>query len=755
MIGQKILHYNIVAKLGEGGMGVVYKAEDTKLKRDVAIKFLPRQIAASEDERERFKIEAQAAAALNHPRIATIHAIEEVDDELFIVMEYIEGRELRAMMDSLAKVQNPRKVLDIATQIAEGLQAAHEKHITHRDIKSANIMITDKGQVKIMDFGLAKIGGGAQLTKDHSTLGTAAYMSPEQAQGKTVDHRTDIWSFGVVLYEMVSGRLPFKGDYEQAVLYSIMHEQAEPITNLRPDVPAGLEQIVKKTLVKNPSERYRQVDEMLADLRSLRKELESGSTITKRTQAGARPKRRARRKRIQSLVVLPLTNLSCDPEQEYFADGMTEALIANLAKLRALRIISRTSAMRYKGSNNSLPEIAEELNVDAVLEGSVLRVGRRVRITTQLIHAATDTHLWAESYERDLQDILLLQSEVAQTVAREIQVAVTPEEKKRLASSRRVNPEAYEAYFKGRFHYWKMSPEDLDKALEYYNLALEKDPDYALAYTGIGDVWGARGCWGFVLPHEAFSIGKPAALKAVELDDELAEGHEMLARYKFFYEWDWAAAESESQRAIALNPNNPDIGFAYLWLLWSTRRPAEAMVQLEHALELDPFNLSFQTLLGWQFTYRHRYGDAIAQFRKTLATEPNFPWAHWGLWSGFHLKGITEQALAEAKQYLILMGNREAAEAMGNGHAGSSYQAAMLQGAKKLVAQAKQRYVQMILIARLYAHAEENDLALDWLEKAYEVREPWLVQLNVDFDWDTLRDDPRFTKLVKRVGLEK
>jgi len=491
------------------------------------------------------------------------------------------------------------------------------------------------------------------------------------------------------------------------------------------------------------------------DLTALRKELESGSTKTKRTESGVRPKRRSRRKRIQSLVVLPLTNLSRDPEQEYFADGMTEALIANLAKLGALRIISRTSAMRYKGSNNSLPEIAEELNVDAVLEGSVLRVGQRVRITTQLIQAVTDTHLWADSYERDVQDILLLQSDVAQAVAKEIQAVVTPDEKKRLASSHTVNPEAYEAYLKGRFHYWKISPDDFDKALEYYNLALEKDPHYALAYTGISDVWGARGCWGFVLPQEAFSIGKPAALKAVELDDGLAEGHEMLARYKLFYEWDWAAAEGESQRAIALNPNNSDIGFAYLWLLWSTKRAAETMAQLEHALELDPFNLSFQTLLGWQLIYRHRYNDAIAQFRKTLAAEPNFPWAHWGLWSSFHLKGMTEEALAEAKQYLILMGNREVAEAMGNANAESGYQVAMSRGAENLVAQAKHRYVQIILIARLYAHAKKNDLAIDWLYKAYEVREPWLVQLNVDFDWDNLRDDPRFVELLKKVGLEK
>jgi TolB-like protein len=463
----------------------------------------------------------------------------------------------------------------------------------------------------------------------------------------------------------------------------------------------------------------------------------------------------ARGKRIQSLVVLPLTNLSSDPEQEYFADGMTEILIANLAKVRALRIVSRTSAMRYKGSNSSLPEIAEELNIDAVVEGSVLRAGQRVRITIQLIRAATDEHLWAESYERDVQDVLLLQSEVAQAVTREIQVAVTPEENRILASARRVNPEAYDAYLKGRFHFWKASPEDLDKALEYYNLALEKDPDYAMAYAHIGDVWGARGSFGFVLPHEALSIGKPAALKAVELDDGLAEGHEMLARFKLFYEWDWATAESESHQAIALNPNSPDVGFAYWWLLLVTKRFAAAMKQAEHALDLDPFNSTFQWILGWQLLFEGRYDNSIAQFNKVRATQPNFPMAHWGLWSSFHRNGMTEQALVEAKQYFVLIGNREGAEAMEQEDAESSYQTAMLQGAENLVAQTKLRYVQPTLIARLYAHAEEKDLALDWLEKAYEVREPWSVLLNVDVDWDSLRDEPRFAKLLKEIGLER
>lgn len=486
--------------------------------------------------------------------------------------------------------------------------------------------------------------------------------------------------------------------------------------------------------------------------RKLLTALEANGVLSKSTEQGVRTKRRVRREQIRSLVVLPLANLSSDPEQDYFADGMTEALIANLAKLQTLRTISRTSAMRYKGSTNSLSEIAEELDVDAVVEGSVLRVGEKVRITIQLIHADTDTQLWAENYERDVQDVLLLQSEVAQAVAREINVAVTPKEKKSLASARRVNPQAYEAYLRGRFHYWKVSPENFDKALEYYNLALEKDPDYALPYSGIGDTWGARGVFGEVPPHQAFSLGKPAALKAVELDDSLAEGHEVLARFKMMYEWDWAAAESESQQAMLLDPNNPDVGFAYWWCLLATNRFGEAMKQAERALKLDPFNLAFQAQLGHQFLFEGRYDDAIKQFRKTLTLEPNMPFAHAGLLSGFNQKRSTEDAMAAAKQYLSLIGHHEVAEAMDGYQAEHSYQEVMSLGAEKLLEQTKQRYVSMLLVARFYAYAKKKDLALDCLEKAFEVHEPSVVYINVDVDWNCLGDEPRFTTLLERFN---
>jgi non-specific serine/threonine protein kinase len=467
MIGKNILHYKILAKLGEGGMGVVYKARDTKLDRDVAIKFLPHHIAANAEERERFKIEAQAAAALNHPNIATIYAIEEVDGELFIVMEFIDGKELREIIKSA--IPNLQSAIEYATQIASGLQAAHAKGITHRDIKSSNILVTESSQVKIMDFGLAKIAGGAQLTKDHSTLGTAAYMSPEQARGEPVDQRTDIWAFGVVLYEMLTGQLPFRGEYEAAVMYSILNEEPEYGREIAPD----LKSVLQKALAKEVEQRYQQASDLLDDLKAIDggKESKFTTKIPKRQQgnrvylfAGAAilvmvvlaaifwwPSKPGEQT-IDSIAVLPLDNLSGDPAQEYFSDGMTEALITGLSKISALKVISRTSAMQYKGARKPLPEIAKELGVKAVIEGSVMRDGDRVRITAQLIEAETDRHLWADSYERNLTDVFALQRDIAQAIAGQVKVTLTPGEQKRLQEVQQIDPRAYEAYLKGIHH---------------------------------------------------------------------------------------------------------------------------------------------------------------------------------------------------------------------------------------------------------------------------------------------------------------
>ncbi|MBI3666658.1 MAG: tetratricopeptide repeat protein, partial [Acidobacteria bacterium] len=609
-----------------------------------------------------------------------------------------------------------------------------------------------------LDFGLARLhraAGEAELTATLSgamtVAGTLPYMAPEQLRGEPVDTRADVWALGAVLYEMATGRRAFPAALAAALAGDILHQAPVRPRQLNPEISAGLDDLILKCLEKDPRKRCQSPKELLAALRALA--APSGiSTSPAPAVSIPRRRRRTRRKGIRSLVVLPLTNLSRDPEQEYFADGMTEALMSDLAKLRALKVISRTSAMRYKGTAKSLPEIAEELHVDAVVEGSVLRVGQRVRITAQLIDPVTDTHLWAESYERDFEDVLLLQSELARAIAQEIKVAVTPEEARRLANAPRVNPEAYEAYLKGRFHWYKLSREHADIALDYFQLALEKDPNYALAYAGIADTWLIRGDIGLMPPREAFPKMKAAALKALELDDTLAEVHLTLGHLRLG-QWDWSGAEVEFQRAIQLNPNDAGARLFYSDLLISVGRSQEARAEMQRALELDPFNFFFQCFFGWHLVYLRRYDDAIAQLHKTLRMEPNFSSAHMGLWGAFYQKRMYEEALAEAKKFFMVLGDHEIVEALAGGCAEAGYAGAMRAAAEKLEARSKLTYIPAIRIARLYAHAGEKESALDWLEKAYEQGVPPLSHLRVAWDWDILRDDPRFQDLLRRMKL--
>jgi len=469
MIGKTILNYKILEKLGEGGMGVVYKARDTKLDRLVALKFLPPQIAASEQERQRFKIEAQAAAALNHPNIATIHAIEEVEDELFIVMEYIEGRELGEIVQSA--IPNLESAIDIATQIAAGLQAAHEKGITHRDIKSANIMITEEGRVKIMDFGLAKIRGGAQFTKVGTTLGTAAYMSPEQARGEEVDHSTDIWAFGIVLYEMLTGELPFKGDYEQAVIYSILNEEPKSIMELRNDMPSQLTRIVEKTLKKNPIDRYQTTRDLMEELKALGK---PGPSI----QA---------KRVVHTVAVLPFTNMSNDKEQEYFCDGMAEDIINDLVRLEDLHVVARTSSFAFKDKNLDIREIGLKLGAHSIVGGSVRKAGNRLRITAQLIDVADGYHLWSERYDRELKDVFAIQDEIAKNIVRALEIKLSKREKHVFEKVKTKDVQAYDFYIRGRAYYHQGDRDKTHLAILMFRKAIQKDKNYALAYAGLAD----------------------------------------------------------------------------------------------------------------------------------------------------------------------------------------------------------------------------------------------------------------------------
>ena len=750
LVGLELGHYRIAEKIGAGGMGEVYRAQDEHLGRDVAIKILPPGTLSDEGARRRFRDEALILSKLNHPNIATIHDFDTQAGADFLVMEYVPGVTLSERLT--AGPLPEKEVACLGGQLAEGLAAAHERGVIHRDLKPGNLRLTPDGRLKILDFGLAKlvqpVGGDAEtasLTETRALAGTLPYMAPEQLKGERVDARSDLWAAGVALYEMATGRHPFEGKTSTAVADQILHAQAPEPQELQPRLSSRLGDIILKCLEKDAEDRYQSAKELQVDLRRL-------ASLPPSAGIAATTRKRSRSRRIRSVAVLPLTNFSRDPEQEYFADGMTEALICDLAKLRGLKITSRTSVMRYKGTGTPLPQIAAELNVDAVVEGSVLRAGPRVRITAQLIHAASDTHLWAESYDREFEDVLLVQSEIARAIAREIHVAITPEEAKRLSSAHRVNSEAYEAYLKGRFHWYKLSREHLDIALKYLQVSLERDPRDPLAYVGIAWVWGSRGDCGLVPPREALPKAKAAALRAIELDDSLAEAHMSLGMVRAVG-WEWDEAAKEYQRAIELMPNSAEAHFFLSDLLLSRRRVDEWKTHIERTLELDPLNFFFQCFYGWHLLYLCRYDEAIVELQKALKNEPNLPPAHLRLWGAFCGKGMHEEAVAEAKTFFEVLEDKEVVRALQRGYTDAGYSGAMRLAAETLSKRSGLTYVQPTQVARLYAHAGDKDHALEWLEKAYEERLPAMIHLDVDPDWSSLRSEPRFLDLVRRLNL--
>ncbi len=772
MIGETVSHYRILEEMGRGGMGVVYKAEDTKLKRTVALKFLAPELTLDREAKERFIHEAQAASALEHNNICNIHEIGETDEgHLFIAMACYEGESLKSR---IAKGPLQFEVAtDIALQIAQGLAKAQEKGIVHRDIKPANIFIMTDGTVKILDFGLAKLAGQARLTKTGSPLGTAAYMSPEQARGEEVDQRTDIWSLGVVMYEMLTGKLPFPGNYEQAIMYGILNQDPEPVTTVRAKIPVRLERIVEKALAKSTDKRYQRADEIAAELQSLREEMNAG--VAKQRLIRLRIPRKKRAYvfgaiavllaaivavrpflftgpsiKLDSIAVLPLANLSGDPEQEYFVDGMTDELITDLAKISALKVISRTSVMQYKGTKKPLPQIAKELNVDAVIEGTVLREGGQVRISAQLIQAATDQHLWAESYRRDLRGVLALQAEIAGAIAEKVSAALTSAERTRLASARPVNPEAYDAYLKGMQYWYGFTSQDLNSALEYFDLALKKDPNYAPAYSGVALVWIGRQQMGFTPPREAAPKAKAAALKAIELDNRLAQAHFSLAAINSFYEWDWAGADNEFKKAIEFNPNFADARALYSHFLMCMKRPEEAMAQIQRAMEVDPLNSFYQAFYGVDLALARRYDEAIVQLRKALDMSPGIPFAHWMLSSALLMKGQYEESLTETKASYAWYPGFE--EALTQGYSQSGYTGAMKRAADVMAAGYHSMYACPTDIAALYIRAGEKDQAIKWTEESLDVRDPNMPYVNVFPTFDRLRNIPRFQDLMRRMN---
>jgi serine/threonine protein kinase/Tfp pilus assembly protein PilF len=776
MIGKTVSHYKIIEKLGEGGMGMVYRAEDTRLGRNVALKFLAPEMTRDPEARKRFEHEARAASALDHSNICTLHEIEETDEgRIFIVMSYYQGDSLREKLD-----RGPlplKEALDIAIQIGEGLERAHESGITHRDIKPANIIITVRGEVKICDFGLAKLSGVTKLTREGTTLGTVEYMSPEQANGLEVDNRSDIWSLGIVLYHMLTGHSPFRGEYDQSVIYSIINDDPEPVTALRSGLPVEIDRIMTKALAKKPEERYQHVSDLLVDLRTLNQGKESSKGPPKSTAGkGAGHKwiitaavaviviaaalllrgflPGERNGKIDSIAVLPLDNISQEQDQEYFVEGMTEALIASLARVENIKVISRTSIMRYKDHSKTIPEIGRDLDVDAIVEGSVMRADGRVRITAQLIEARTDRHLWANSYSRDLRDILALQSEVAGAIAREIKVSVLPKELSSNTVERSIDPSAHEAYLKGRYQWNKRTREGLERSIGYFQEAVSIDPDFVRAHAGLADGYIVLADWGFMLPKDGYARGKEIALRTIELDPTLGEAHASYAATLKLLDYRWEEAESEFQKAIELSPN---YATGYQWygeLLMQLGRDEEAITMMKKALELDPLSLMINGTYASVLYYADRYDQSLAQCERTLELDDDFIFVLYLMHSIYVEKGMYEKAVQAAKRLLKTCGaENEIMELTEKKYRNEGVEGYVRFFIREGIDYSGQQYNNPYYKATFYAFLEDYDSAFTHLEKALDAGSMLSCGLRIENMLDPIRKDPRFTAMLQRVGL--
>jgi TolB-like protein/tRNA A-37 threonylcarbamoyl transferase component Bud32/Flp pilus assembly protein TadD len=776
---EKLGRFSIVERIGSGAMGVVYRARDERLDREVAVKVLPAKALADPVARKRFRREAQALAKLNHPHIAAVFDFDTEGGVDFLVIEFVEGMTLADLL--AARPMPEKQVVDLGSQLAAALEEAHERGVIHRDLKPGNIIVNAKGQAKVLDFGLAKLlrpGTESTATETNTVAGTLPYMAPELLRGEMVDPRTDIYALGVILYEISTGRRPFEASVSTALIDDILHKPLVPPRRVCPHVSAQLEKIILKCLDREPENRYRSAQELGLDLGHLSSATSTGGMLpavrvrigwkpiagagaaivmTGALLAGLNPRWRNQligpaAPRIESLAVLPLENLSADPEQEYFADGMTGAVIADLAQIGALKVISRTSAMHYKGVHKPLPEIARELRVDAIVEGTVQRLENRVRITVQLIDAPNDRHLWARSYERSLRDVMALQGEVAQAIAQEIRLKLKPQERARLANARMVDPEAHEAYLKGLYHFNKLTEKELGLGIDYFKRAIDKDPHHALAYAGLATSYAALADF-YRPPSETLPNTKAAAIKALEIDETLAEPHALLAYASFYYDWDWSAAERELRRAIELNPGYAFAHDLYGRYLSAIGRRDEALVEVKRSHQLDPFSLLINTDAAWSFLMMRRYDDSIGQSRKALEVEPNFAWAHTLLGLGLAQKREFSEAVAEAEKGRQLDDSPLIAAGLAYVYAVSGHAAKAETLLSELKETAKRRYVCPYEIGSAYVGLGKTDEAFRLLEDGYQVRSQCMVFLKVDPRMDPIRSDHRFQDLMRRIGL--